>query len=78
MFESLPVELIADVLAELDLESIIKMSHLSRRFHHITSDPSLNPWRRPILRNLRSGVYERCLKHLSMFPRVPPLNSMVF
>jgi hypothetical protein len=77
MFESLPVELIADILAELDLESIIKTSHLSRRFHHISSDPSLNPWRRPILRNLRSGVYERCLKHLSVFSYRSPPNSIM-
>jgi len=63
-FESLPVELIADILSELDLETLIKLSRLSRRLRSITSDSSLNPWRRPILRNLRSGSYEQCLKHL--------------
>jgi hypothetical protein len=65
-FESLPVELIADILSELDLESLIKLSYLSRRLRCITSDPSLNPWRGPILRNLRSSSYEPCFKHLSV------------
>jgi hypothetical protein len=65
-FESLPVELIADILSELDLETLIKLSNLSRRLHFIASDSSLNPWRAPILRNLRSNSYEACLKHLSV------------
>lgn len=73
-FESLPVELIAEVLGELDLESLIKLSHLSRRLHHIASDSSLNPWRRPILRNLRSAIYEDALKHLSVRSTVPRQN----
>jgi hypothetical protein len=65
-FESLPVELIADILSELDLETLVKISCLSRRLRSITSDSSLNPWRAPILRNLRSNSYEQCLKHLSV------------
>jgi hypothetical protein len=73
-FESLPVELIADILSELDLESLIKLSYLSRRLHHITSDSSLNPWRAPILRNLRSSSYETSLKHLSVRLTVPRQN----
>lgn len=73
-FESLPVELIADILSELDLESLVKLSYLSRRLHHITSDSSLNPWRRPILVNLRSQVYENTLKHLSVRLTVPRQN----
>ena len=73
-FESLPVELIADILSELDLESLIKSSYLSRRLHHIASDSSLNPWRRPILRNLRSSSYEASLKHLSVRLTVPRQN----
>lgn len=73
-FESLPVELIADILAELDLESLITLSYLSRRLHNIASDSSLNPWRRPILRTLRSGQYEDSLKHLSVRSTVPRQN----
>ncbi|KAK0461993.1 uncharacterized protein EV420DRAFT_1266034 [Desarmillaria tabescens] len=73
-FESLPVELIAEILGELDIEYLIKMSYLSRRLHAITSDSSLNPWRRPILRNLRSATYEDCLKHLSVRQTVPRQN----
>ncbi|KAJ8515337.1 hypothetical protein ONZ45_g7215 [Pleurotus djamor] len=53
-FESLPVELIAEILGELDLESLIKIAYLSRRLHSIAGDSSINPWRRPIIRTLRS------------------------
>ena len=73
-FQSLPVELIADILSELDLESLIKVSYLSRRLHHIASDSSLNPWRAPILRNLYSSSYENSLKHLSVRHTVPRQN----
>lgn len=52
--ESLPVELIADILSELDLTTLITVSCLSRRLRSIVSEPALNPWRRPILRNLRA------------------------
>jgi hypothetical protein len=73
-FESLPVELIADILGELDLNSLITLSNLSRRLHNIASDSFLNPWRRPILRALRSGQYEDSLRHLSVRRTVPRLN----
>ncbi|TFK55560.1 hypothetical protein OE88DRAFT_1709994 [Heliocybe sulcata] len=73
-FESLPVELIAEILGELDLQTLITVSYLSRRLNQISSDPSLNPWRRPILRNLRSGQYEDCLKHLCVRTSVPRQN----
>ncbi|KAF5387659.1 hypothetical protein D9615_000596 [Tricholomella constricta] len=74
MFESLPVELIAEILGELDLESLISASCLSKRLHNIVSDPSLNPWRRPILRALRSENYEQSLKNLSVRFTVPRQN----
>jgi F-box domain len=73
-FESLPVELIADILGELDLQSLITLSYLSRRLYNIASDSSLNPWRRPILRTLRSGQYEDSLRHLSVRRTVPRQN----
>ncbi|KZT29263.1 hypothetical protein NEOLEDRAFT_1153829 [Neolentinus lepideus HHB14362 ss-1] len=73
-FEALPVELIAEILGELDLRALIKVSYLSRRLNQISSDPSLNPWRRPILRNLLSGKYEDCLKHLCIRTIVPRQN----
>jgi hypothetical protein len=74
--ESLPVELIADIMSELDLESIIALSYLSKRLHSVASNPSLNPWRLPILRNLRSphGTYERYMKHLAVRSTVPRSN----
>ncbi|TFY71988.1 hypothetical protein EVG20_g1027 [Dentipellis fragilis] len=73
-FESLPVELITDIMEELDLEALVTISYLSRRLHDIASDPYLNPWRRPILRNLRTGDYEHCMKHLSVRSIVPRQN----
>ncbi|KAF9226694.1 hypothetical protein BS17DRAFT_696817 [Gyrodon lividus] len=72
--QTLPVELLAEIFSELDLESLIKVSYLSRRLRAVTSDSSLNPWRRPILRNLRHGVYEKSLFHLSVLPIVPRQN----
>ncbi|KDQ64356.1 hypothetical protein JAAARDRAFT_187693 [Jaapia argillacea MUCL 33604] len=73
-FQSLPVELIADILSELDLHSLILVAYLSRRLQQIASDSALNPWRRPVLRNLHSGIYETCLKHLSVRLIVPRQN----
>lgn len=77
MFDSLPVELIADILGELDLASLIVVSCLSRRLRAISSDPSLNPWRAPILRNLRLPAdqpYEPEFKHLAVRMTVPRHN----
>lgn len=75
-FESLPVELIADALGELDVASLITVSYLSRRLQAVASDNALNPWRRPILRNLYSptGEYEDALRHLSVRQTVPRQN----
>jgi len=76
-FEALPVELIADILGELDLATLIVVSYLSRRLHTISSDSSLNPWRRPILRNLNVAPeekYEPALMHLSVRQTVPRHN----
>ncbi|KAG1752542.1 uncharacterized protein EDB91DRAFT_1044592 [Suillus paluster] len=72
--ESLPVELIATILGELDLASLVKVSCLSRRLRHVASDSSLNPWRRPILQTLASGNYEQSLYHLSIRSIVPRSN----
>lgn len=75
-FESLPVELIADILGELDIASLITVSNLSRRLRAIASDTSLNPWRRPILRVLSNteAEYEPAMKHLSIRQTVPRQN----
>ena len=75
--ESLPVELIAEILGELDLQSLIVVSYLSKRLHAVASDSSLNPWRRPILRNLlrpSSAHYERCMANLCVRHTVPRQN----
>ena len=74
--DSLPVELVADILAELDITTLVTVSYLSRRLHAIASDVSLNPWRRPILRTLcsPSNSYEECLKNLSVRSIVPRQN----
>ncbi|KDR83975.1 hypothetical protein GALMADRAFT_55191 [Galerina marginata CBS 339.88] len=73
-FESLPVDLIAEILGELDLNSLIHMSYVSKRFYLVASEPSLNPWRRPIMRNLHAQAYEDALKHLSVRLIVPRQN----
>ncbi|KAF5393137.1 hypothetical protein D9757_001307 [Collybiopsis confluens] len=73
-FLNLPVEVIADVLSELDIDSLVKISYLSRLLHDIVSDPSLNPWRKPILCSLRSENGENALKHLSVRIIVPRHN----
>ncbi|KAH9948409.1 hypothetical protein B0H21DRAFT_847298 [Amylocystis lapponica] len=75
-FDSLPVELVADILGELDIATLVTASYLCRRLHAISSDSSLNPWRRPILRTLRNtnGLYDPYLKHLSVRSTVPRQN----
>ena len=72
--ETLPVELLAEILSELDLVSLIVVSCLSRKLRAITADAALNPWRRPILRNLQQDVYEKSLLHLSVRSTVPRHN----
>lgn len=74
--EALPVELIAEILGALDLQTLLTVSHLSRRLRSIASDTSLNPWKWPILHNLRKrdGVYEKCMVHLGTFTIVPRTN----
>ncbi|KAF5363744.1 hypothetical protein D9756_000194 [Leucocoprinus leucothites] len=74
LLEAFPVELIADILGELDLASLVTCSCLSRRLRCVASDPALNPWRKPILRNLQSHNYEPALKHLSVRTAVPRHN----
>ncbi|KAJ3574790.1 hypothetical protein NP233_g1519 [Leucocoprinus birnbaumii] len=72
--EAFPVELIADILGELDVASLVTCSYLSRRLRCVASDPALNPWRKPILRNLQTHNYEPALKHLSIRTTVPRHN----
>lgn len=72
--QTLPVELLADIFSELDLDSLIIVSCLSRRLRAVTADASLNPWRRPILRNLHRRDYEKSLFHLSVRSTVPRQN----
>lgn len=71
--EVLPGEIIAECLAELDVPSLITVSQLSRRLCAVASDSALNPWRRPILADLRSRNYD-ALKHLSVRSSVPRHN----
>lgn len=72
--QMLPVELLAEIFSELDLDSLIVVSCLSRRFRAVTAEVSLNPWRCPILRNLHQRAYERSLFHLSVHSIVPRQN----
>jgi hypothetical protein len=73
-FELLPLDLIAEILGQLDLDSLIKMSQVSQRFRMAASDEGLNPWRVPIMRNLLANEYEISLKHLSIRTAVPRQN----
>ena len=73
-FESLPVELIAEILSELDVASLITVSCLSRRLRSIAGDSALNPWKRLLARNFNrpDGQYEACMSTLAnrwTFPR---------
>ena len=73
-FQLLPLDLIAEILGQLDLESLIKMSQVSHTFYMVASDVGLNPWRGPIMRNLLAEKYETSLKHLSVRSVVPRQN----
>ncbi|KAF4619500.1 hypothetical protein D9613_005270 [Agrocybe pediades] len=50
------------------------MSNVSKRFYAVASDPSLNPWRKPITRILSTHAYTASLKHLSVRSTVPRQN----
>ena len=71
--ETLPVELIASVFAELDILSLRRASETCARLRAVASDALLNPWRSPILRALaqRSPVE---LKHISVLSTIPRQN----
>ncbi|KAF7332273.1 hypothetical protein MKEN_00108500 [Mycena kentingensis (nom. inval.)] len=71
--ESLPVDLIAQIVGELPLLDVIKMSQLSRHLKLIASDDTLNVWRRPILRAVRTNS-DQALKNLSVYTCVPRHN----
>ena len=70
----LPVELIADILSELDLASLIAIAQSNKHLYCVVSDPYLNPWKKPIIRNLHSPNYEACLRTLSVRTLVPRRN----
>lgn len=72
--EALPVELIADILAELDIDSLITASSLSKRFHNVVSDPALNPWKKAICLCIDSGEYPPAMRTLCNRPIVPRQN----
>ena len=72
--EALPVELIADILSELDLDSLVTVAYLSKRLLEIASDPALNPWKKPILRCIYSGEYAESMRTLSNRTIVPRSN----
>ncbi|PCH40867.1 hypothetical protein WOLCODRAFT_71219 [Wolfiporia cocos MD-104 SS10] len=71
--QDLPVELIADILGELDVSSLVKVSQTSRLLRSVCSEPNLSPWRRAMRRTLRgpAGQYDPALQHLSVRAVVP-------
>ena len=72
--DSLPVELVADILGNVDLDSLVKVAYLSRRLYNIASDPSLNPWKGPILRALLWEEHSDSLRTLDVRMVVPKRN----
>lgn len=72
--QTLPVELLAEIFSQLDLDTLITVSCISRWLRAVTADVSLNPWRRPILRSLHRGIYDKSLSHLSVRSIVPRKN----
>ncbi|KAF8580596.1 hypothetical protein K439DRAFT_1356611 [Ramaria rubella] len=72
--ETLPVELVADILNELDLATLITVSGLSRRLRAIVSDPFLNPWRGAMFDSLQEDIPDANLLNLSVRNIVPLQN----
>ncbi|KAF8499994.1 hypothetical protein JB92DRAFT_3084467 [Gautieria morchelliformis] len=72
--ETLPVELLADILSGLDLASLLVVSGLSRRLRAVVSDPSLNPWRRAMFESLQADDLDPRLTNLSVRNIVPRQN----
>lgn len=71
--DTLPVELITGILADLDIPSLRSASETCVRLHTVASDPLLNPWRGPILRALMQHSPTQ-LKNLGVLSTVPRHN----
>jgi hypothetical protein len=74
----LPQELIADILAFLDLYTLLQISQTSRFFAAICRDGFLNPWRDPLRVVLRrqptSEDEQQLLMHLGCYSSIPRQN----
>lgn len=70
---SLPVELIASILSELDITALRNASEVCSHLRAVASDPLLNPWRGAILRAL-SHHTPTALKNISVLSTVPRHN----
>jgi hypothetical protein len=73
LLTSLPSEILATILCNLELPILICASYTSKRLHAVCSDAVTNPWRNLILRAIHSGVHED-LSHLSVRSVVPRHN----
>ncbi|KAF9511575.1 hypothetical protein BS47DRAFT_1486766 [Hydnum rufescens UP504] len=71
--ETLPVELIAAILSQLDIISLKNVSTVSSRLRAVASDPLLNPWRAPILHELSLRIPDG-LRSISVLSSVPRHN----
>ncbi|KAK2466051.1 hypothetical protein APHAL10511_001693 [Amanita phalloides] len=74
MLALLPAELLAAVLAELDIPDLITAAQLCTRIRAVSADTTLNPWRAPIVRALQTGRHPDALQHLSAHSTVPTHN----
>ncbi|KAF8307241.1 hypothetical protein DL93DRAFT_2143384 [Clavulina sp. PMI_390] len=74
--DTLPVELIASILSELDIPSLRAASETSAYLRAVASDPLLNPWRSPILRALIPPTHHSALVQDSLTNSLEPLKTL--
>jgi hypothetical protein len=73
----IPLELIADILAQLDLLSLLSASRVCRQLAAICRDPLLNPWRSRIEQVLKDEAPDdefKLLQNLSCLQCIPRRN----
>ncbi|KAJ9112667.1 hypothetical protein QFC22_006169 [Naganishia vaughanmartiniae] len=70
--ETLPLELISQILSYLPLSSLLPLSTLSRTFQFISSDPTVTPFPTAIAREIDLGPpYTRELEVLGTYSHIP-------
>jgi hypothetical protein len=75
----LPTELVADILAFVDLYTLLQVSQTSKFLASVCGDGFLNPWKDPLIKSLlrntaASEDEQRLLRHLGCYSRIPRQN----